>query len=75
MTQSEQELEQNLIERLTGLGYEPVTIRNAKEGFSIEIPIEPYPAQKLRNLKAKKNPPKKDGTLALRYTPLITNNY
>ncbi len=31
MTQSEQELEQNLIECLTGLGYEPVTIRNAAE--------------------------------------------
>lgn len=31
MTQSEQELEQNLIERLTGLGYEPVTIRNTAE--------------------------------------------
>ena len=29
MTQSEQELEQNLIQRLTGLGYEPVTISNA----------------------------------------------
>ena len=31
MTQSEPELEQNLIERLTGLGYEPVTIRNAAD--------------------------------------------
>ncbi|TAG97304.1 MAG: type I restriction endonuclease subunit R [Oscillatoriales cyanobacterium] len=31
MTQSEQQLEQNLIDRLTGLGYEPVTIRNAAE--------------------------------------------
>ena len=31
MTQSEQELEQNLIDRLTGLGYEPVTIRNAAD--------------------------------------------
>lgn len=31
MTQSEQELEQNLIQRLTGLGYEPVTIRNAAD--------------------------------------------
>ncbi|MFN9817275.1 MAG: type I restriction endonuclease subunit R [Pseudanabaena sp.] len=31
MTQSEQELEQNLIERLTGLGYEPITIRNAED--------------------------------------------
>jgi type I restriction enzyme, R subunit len=29
MTQSEPELEQNLIQRLTGLGYEPVTISNA----------------------------------------------
>ena len=29
MTQSEQELEQNLIQRLTGLGYEPVTLSNA----------------------------------------------
>jgi type I restriction enzyme, R subunit len=31
MSQSEQELEQNLIDRLTRLGYEPVTIRNAAE--------------------------------------------
>ncbi len=31
MTQSEAELEQNLIQRLTGLGYEPVTIRNAQD--------------------------------------------
>ncbi len=31
MTQSEAQLEQNLIERLAGLGYEPVTIRNAAE--------------------------------------------
>ncbi|MEG4624085.1 type I restriction endonuclease subunit R [Microcoleus sp. w1-18aA5] len=31
MTQSEQELEQNLIDRLTGLGYEPVTLRNAAD--------------------------------------------
>ena len=29
MTQSEQEVEQNLIQRLTGLGYEPVTLSNA----------------------------------------------
>ena len=29
MTESEAQLEQNLIQRLTGLGYEPVTIRNA----------------------------------------------
>ncbi len=28
MTQSEAQLEQNLIERLTGLGYEPITLRN-----------------------------------------------
>ena len=27
MTQTEAELEQKLIERLTGLGYEPVTLR------------------------------------------------
>jgi type I restriction enzyme R subunit len=31
MPQSEQELEQKLIQRLTGLGYEPVTIRSATE--------------------------------------------
>ena len=31
MTQSETELEQNLIQRLTGLGYEPVKIRNAED--------------------------------------------
>lgn len=31
MSQSEQELEQNLIDRLTRLGYEKVTIRNAAE--------------------------------------------
>jgi type I restriction enzyme, R subunit len=31
MTQSELELEQNLIQRLTGLGYEPVKISNAAE--------------------------------------------
>ncbi|MEQ8752210.1 MAG: type I restriction endonuclease subunit R [Coleofasciculus sp. G1-WW12-02] len=31
MTQSEQELEQDLIQRLTGLGYEPITIRNAED--------------------------------------------
>jgi type I restriction enzyme R subunit len=31
MTQSEAELEQQLIERLTTLGYEPVTIRNAED--------------------------------------------
>ena len=31
MSQSEQELEKNLIQRLTGLGYEPVTIRNAED--------------------------------------------
>lgn len=31
MSQSEHELEQNLIDRLTGLGYEPVTIRNTAE--------------------------------------------
>ncbi len=31
MTQSEAELEQQLIGRLTGLGYEPVTLRNAED--------------------------------------------
>ena len=31
MTESEAQLEQKLIDRLTGLGYEPVTIRNAAE--------------------------------------------
>jgi type I restriction enzyme, R subunit len=31
MTQSELELEQNLIQRLTGLGYEPVKISNAAD--------------------------------------------
>jgi len=31
MTESEAQLEQNLIDRLTGLGYEPVTIRNAAD--------------------------------------------
>ncbi|MEH2296351.1 type I restriction endonuclease [Nostoc sp.] len=31
MTQTEGELEQKLIERLTGLGYEPVTLRNAED--------------------------------------------
>ncbi|MBD2577082.1 type I restriction endonuclease subunit R [Oscillatoria sp. FACHB-1406] len=31
MTQSEAELEQQLIDRLTGLGYEPVTLRNAED--------------------------------------------
>jgi type I restriction enzyme R subunit len=31
MTQLEQELEQNLIDRLMGLGYEPITIRNAAD--------------------------------------------
>ena len=31
MIQSEAQLEQNLIERLTGLGYEPVTISNAND--------------------------------------------
>jgi type I restriction enzyme, R subunit len=31
MPQSEQQLEQNLIDRLTGLGYEKVTIRNTSE--------------------------------------------
>ena len=31
MTQSEPELERNLIDRLKGLGYEPVTIRNAAD--------------------------------------------
>jgi type I restriction enzyme, R subunit len=31
MSQSEQELEQNLLDRLTRLGYEPVTLRNAAE--------------------------------------------
>lgn len=31
MTQSEPELEQQLIDRLTGLGYEPVTLRNAED--------------------------------------------
>lgn len=31
MTESEAQLEQNLIQRLKGLGYEPVTIRNAAE--------------------------------------------
>jgi type I restriction enzyme, R subunit len=31
MSQSEQELEQNLIDRLTRLGYEPVKISNAAE--------------------------------------------
>jgi hypothetical protein len=31
MNQSEQELEQNLIDRLTRLGYEPVKISNAAE--------------------------------------------
>lgn len=29
MPQSEQELEQNLIQRLTGLGYDPIKISNA----------------------------------------------
>lgn len=31
MTQSEQELEQNLVKRLTGLGYEPVNIKNSQD--------------------------------------------
>ena len=31
MTQTEAELEQKLIERLTGLGYEPVTLHNAED--------------------------------------------
>lgn len=31
MIESEAQLEQNLITRLTGLGYEPVTICNAEE--------------------------------------------
>lgn len=31
MTESEAQLEQNLIDRLTGLGYEPVTIRSAAD--------------------------------------------
>lgn len=31
MTQSEQELEQNLIQRLMGLGYDPISIRNAED--------------------------------------------
>ncbi|MFP5275440.1 hypothetical protein [Coleofasciculus sp.] len=31
MIQSEAQLEQNLIDRLSGLGYEPVTIRNAAD--------------------------------------------
>jgi type I restriction enzyme, R subunit len=31
VSQSEQELEQNLIQRLTELGYEPVKISNAAE--------------------------------------------
>jgi len=31
MTESEAQLEQNLIDRLTGLGYELVTIRNAAD--------------------------------------------
>ncbi|GAX42218.1 type I site-specific deoxyribonuclease [Tolypothrix sp. NIES-4075] len=31
MPQSEAELEQKLIKRLTGLGYEPVTLRNAED--------------------------------------------
>lgn len=31
MTQTEAELEQKLIERLTGLGYEPVTLRNTED--------------------------------------------
>jgi len=31
MTQTETELEQKLIDRLTGLGYEPVTLRNAED--------------------------------------------
>lgn len=31
MTQTEAELERKLIDRLTGLGYEPVTIRNAED--------------------------------------------
>lgn len=39
MTQSEQELEQNLIQRLTGLGYEPVTIRNATE-FTANLKVQ-----------------------------------
>lgn len=31
MPQSEAELEKNLIQRLTGLGYEPVTICNTED--------------------------------------------
>ena len=31
MSQSERELEENLIKRLTGLGYEPVNINNSDE--------------------------------------------
>ncbi|MEH1937131.1 MAG: hypothetical protein V7L14_26195 [Nostoc sp.] len=31
MPQTEAELEQKLIERLTGLGYEPFTLRNAED--------------------------------------------
>ncbi|MHC5671182.1 hypothetical protein [Nostoc sp.] len=31
MTQSEAELEEKLIDRVRGLGYEPVTLRNAED--------------------------------------------
>lgn len=43
MIQSEAQLEQNLIERLTGLGYEPVTISNANDlGSNLKTQLEKH---------------------------------
>jgi type I restriction enzyme, R subunit len=48
MSQSEQELEQNLIQRLTGLGYEPVHISNAADlKANLKAQIEKHNATQL----------------------------
>jgi type I restriction enzyme, R subunit len=52
MTQSEQELEQNLIQRLTGLGYEPVNIRNATAlKANLKAQLEKHNRAILRDIK------------------------
>lgn len=48
MTQSEAELEQKLIDRLTGLGYEPVTISSAKDlNANLKAQLEKHNGTKL----------------------------
>ena len=74
MPQTEAELEQKLIERLTGLGYEPVTLRNAED---LKAQLEKHNKAQLekynKTLLATKNL-SKSSTTSTKATSLIAPN-